>query len=50
MVCPMVWIAMKIKLMKLALSTLGGLQPWIRMVIVTMLMCPKVCLTPWIKP
>jgi len=41
-------ITTKIRLMRLTLSTLGCLWPCMRMVIVTMLMCPKVHPPPWI--
>jgi hypothetical protein len=44
-------IATKIALMRSTLLTLGALQPWMRIVVRTMLMCLKVRpLSPWIKP
>jgi len=44
-------ITTKIWSKRLALLTLGGLQPWMRTVVKTMFMCLKVRLpSPWIKP
>jgi hypothetical protein len=44
-------IATKIRLMRSTLLTLGGLQPWMRIFVRTMLMCLKVRPPgPWIKP
>lgn len=51
MVHSMMKITTKIGLMRSTLLTLGALQPWMRIVVRTMLMCLKVCPPgPWIKP
>ncbi len=46
----MMRIATKIQLMRSTLSTLGGLWPWKWIIVLTMLMCRKVHLAPWIEP
>ncbi len=49
MVHPMMRIATKIQLMKSTLLTLGDLQTWMKIVVLTMSMCWKVHPHPWIK-
>ncbi len=50
MVCLMMKIATKIRSMRSTLLTLGGLWPWMRITVLTMLMCRKIIHTHGSSP